>query len=348
MDLWSAIFTVIRRWYVALPILLVSIVAMVVIGGKMQPDYKAEASVVFTAPARKVVNGQEQPFKNQYANDTKTLAAAVYRQITNADQHRSLDEDGFSPRYDLVLDQFSAIMDIEVTATSQEQAIDTANQLISETDRNALAIQRQSRPPGGRAGPGGQDLPAGGRRARAGLQVPGDGHGAAAGSGGRGLRRVHGREPRHPAARASRPTPGARSATRTAMFATPTPGPQRCRPTGWRAGASAPTWPRRRTLRGGAGAPRSTTPADSRASAPGPDRGRADRRGRYPGRRRRVGRAAGRGPDGAAGQGRQRLDVEPAPDHQPRPHRPRRRVRHERSVHEVGPGPHRGAVVDRR
>ena len=147
MDLWSAIFTVIRRWYVALPILLVSIVAMVVIGGKMKPDYKAEASVVFTAPARKVVNGQEQPFKNQYANDTKTLAAAVYRQITNADQHRTLDEDGFSPRYELVLDQFSAIMDIEVTATSQEQAIDTANQLISETDRNALAIQRQSRPP---------------------------------------------------------------------------------------------------------------------------------------------------------------------------------------------------------
>jgi hypothetical protein len=147
VDLWSAIFTVIRRWYVALPILLVSILAMVVIGGKMQPDYKAEASLVFTGPARKIVNGQEQPFKNQYANDTKTLAAAVYRQITSADQHRSLEEDGFSPRYDLALDQFSAIMDIEVTAKSQEQAIDTANQLISETDRNALAIQRQSRPP---------------------------------------------------------------------------------------------------------------------------------------------------------------------------------------------------------
>ena len=349
MDLWSAIFTVIRRWYVALPILLVSIVAMVVIGGKMKPDYKAEASVVFTAPARKVVNGQEQPFKNQYANDTKTLAAAVYRQITNADQHRTLEEDGFSPRYELVLDQFSAIMDIEVTATSQEQAIDTANQLISETDRNALAIQRQSRPPEDELVrvdkiylPVDAELVPGSKsRVMATVLLLGLVAAASAAfmveslaTRRRGLATDAGGAVRYPDGVVRQPDAGPAAAPADGLAG---------------AGASTPyAGGAERPLRGGVGRLLDHARRTTSQHAPGPDRGRADGRGRHPGRRRRVGCAAGRGPDGAAGQGRQRHDVEPAPDHQPRPHRPRRRVRHERSVHEVGPGPHSGAVVDRR
>src|SRR3954463_3964551 len=71
---------------------------MVVIGGRMQPDYKAKASVVFTSPARKIVNGQEQPFKNQYANDTKTLAAAGDRQVTRPHHQKTPPAAGLPPR----------------------------------------------------------------------------------------------------------------------------------------------------------------------------------------------------------------------------------------------------------
>lgn len=147
MDLWSAIFTVVRRWYISVPVVIVSIVAMVVIGGQMQPDYESKASVVFNPPPRTVINGVEQSFKNQWASDPKTLAAAVYRQLNSTDEQKRLKDEGFSTKYTITLDQFSALMDIKATGKNQDAAINTAAQLIKEAEQTTRNIQKQGTPP---------------------------------------------------------------------------------------------------------------------------------------------------------------------------------------------------------
>ncbi len=141
MDLWSAIFTVLRRWYVALPILVASIAAAFVVGGRIEPEYKAEAAIAFKAPEPIVREGQIQPFRNPYASDPKTLAALTIRGVRSEGTRLDFEAQGLSPDYEVSLDQFTAVMDFVVVGNSDAQAIDTADALLDATKRKANKIQ---------------------------------------------------------------------------------------------------------------------------------------------------------------------------------------------------------------
>lgn len=141
MDLWSAIFTVLRRWYVALPILAVSVVAAFVVGGKIEPEYKADATAAFKAPPAIVRDSQTQPFRNPYASDPKTLATLTARVLRSEETKQRFEDQDLSPSYQLSVDQFSAIIDFVVIGNSEAQAIDTADALLAETERIANQIQ---------------------------------------------------------------------------------------------------------------------------------------------------------------------------------------------------------------
>jgi capsular polysaccharide biosynthesis protein len=146
VDLWSAIFTVLRRWYVALPILAASVAAAVVVGGRIQPEYKTEMAIVFEAPQRKVVNGQEQPFVNAYAADPQLLAALTGRVLRSEEIRSELEEQDLSPQYELAVDNFSAIIDFVVVGTSEDQALDTSFALIEQSQQVSRRIQNQGDP----------------------------------------------------------------------------------------------------------------------------------------------------------------------------------------------------------
>ena len=141
MDLWSAIFTVLRRWYVALPILVAAVVAAFVVGGKIEPEYQADASVVFNAPEPIIRDGQQQPFRNPYASDPKTLAALTIRVLRSEATRQSFEEQELSPDYELSLDNFTAVVDFVVVGNSEAQAIDTADALLDASQREANKIQ---------------------------------------------------------------------------------------------------------------------------------------------------------------------------------------------------------------
>lgn len=50
MELWTSIRTIVRRWYVVIPCLIVVAVVAVQLAGGVKPQYKAEGTVVFLRP----------------------------------------------------------------------------------------------------------------------------------------------------------------------------------------------------------------------------------------------------------------------------------------------------------
>lgn len=148
MDLWTAIFTVFRRWYVSLPILLAAIVACVVLNGRIKPNYEATASVIFIPPSAKYVNGQEQPFSNPWVSaGTRSLASVVSKRLQSVRTVRDFEESELSSDYELAIDDDSGGIDFTVTGTSNDQALETASALIGQASQEAQAVQAAERAP---------------------------------------------------------------------------------------------------------------------------------------------------------------------------------------------------------
>jgi hypothetical protein len=140
VDLWTALFTVFRRWYVSLPIAVLAVVGMVVIGGRIAQEYEAHASVVLVPPPAKVIGGIERRPDNPL--DAKTAATATAKQIDSTSTQRRFEDDGLSPDFEVNLDSDTAIIEYLITAKTADQALETAQRLIDETKGNLARIQQ--------------------------------------------------------------------------------------------------------------------------------------------------------------------------------------------------------------
>ncbi|MPY95493.1 MAG: hypothetical protein GEV08_21275, partial [Acidimicrobiia bacterium] len=148
MDLWTAIFTVFRRWYVSLPILFAALVACLMLNGSIKPDYEATTSVVFIPPTTKYVDGQEQPFSNPWVQaGTRSLSAVVSKRIQSVSTVRDFDESELSTDYELIMDEDAGGIDFTVIGKSSDQTLQTADALISEASQQAQAVQAAQRAP---------------------------------------------------------------------------------------------------------------------------------------------------------------------------------------------------------
>ena len=97
MDLWEMTRLLFRRWYFALPILLLTIAMSIVVGNSVKPDYRANGHVVMipaTGAADKPGEKNTRP-KNPW-NDLgfEALGNAAILTVTNQD---SLKSHGGSP-----------------------------------------------------------------------------------------------------------------------------------------------------------------------------------------------------------------------------------------------------------
>ncbi len=139
MDLWTALFTVFRRWYVSLPIAVLGVVATIMIGGRIEQQYEAKASVVLVPAPNKLLNGIIQPAENIY--DPRGAASAVFRRVSSPDLQREFEAEGLSKDFTVTLDQMTAIIDFAVTGNGADETLETAERLVSETRTNLARIQ---------------------------------------------------------------------------------------------------------------------------------------------------------------------------------------------------------------
>jgi hypothetical protein len=130
MDLWDVAKVMWRRRWVALPLLLLSMVAAVFALLTVPPDYQVVGQVAVTPAAAPddPVGGPVRP-KNPYTVVSLGQLTALY--LNRPEAKRQLAAEGLSPNYEITMDTFNlALVSIKVMGKSIPQATKTLTRLI--------------------------------------------------------------------------------------------------------------------------------------------------------------------------------------------------------------------------
>jgi capsular polysaccharide biosynthesis protein len=131
MDLWDVAKVMWRRRWVAVPLLLLTIVAAVFALLTVPPDYHVNGQIAVTPPSAvsNDLTKQEVTSVNPYS--VNTLAELIGIMGNRPEVHSQLKSEGLSPEYEITVKTFGlTTIDIDVLAKSQEMAVKTLGRII--------------------------------------------------------------------------------------------------------------------------------------------------------------------------------------------------------------------------
>ena len=124
-----------RRWYVALPLLVGTVVVALSVSNGIAPEYHATGSVILLGPTGPVSSGDpSQPqvqagLDNPYAGSLGITATALQLAATSAETTSELRDAGLSVDYDISVPSRAPILNIVASADTPKKAVDTAHKL---------------------------------------------------------------------------------------------------------------------------------------------------------------------------------------------------------------------------
>ena len=126
MDLRTLLRVLVRRWYVVLPILVITAGAGQQLTKSIKPSYEASGSMILLSPAVRTTPGVVEPeLRNPYTDLTpalRTTAIAVQRVINEGTASRKLRDQGLQVSFDVAVDDNAPILTLTTTADKPEQA----------------------------------------------------------------------------------------------------------------------------------------------------------------------------------------------------------------------------------
>jgi hypothetical protein len=135
-----------RRWYVAAPFFLATVIAALFVVATVKPDYQATSYVQMIPPTVRpddVPRGTTTASgHNPWADlgqDALGQAAVVI--ASQPDTARMLAAKGLTPNYTITMDDRSPIVVINATGRTEQQAIETARELAAEVTAQVMAQQ---------------------------------------------------------------------------------------------------------------------------------------------------------------------------------------------------------------
>lgn len=142
MDFWDLTKLLFRRWHITLPLVVLTIAAVLVVGQTTKPDYKAKTYVSLVPPA--VDNAtQRNPWMNTGLN---ALAKTAMLTVQSSGVTKGLTASGYSGSYTLELaGDFEPIVMVEVVAPTEASATATAREVARLLDQTMTSIQSESR-----------------------------------------------------------------------------------------------------------------------------------------------------------------------------------------------------------
>jgi len=147
VDLWTAMLTTVRRWYVTIPIVVLAVVASIQLGERIDSDWEATASALLVAPTPPVDEfGRSRSSTNPLlanGNNVGTAADAVFRILDRDDHRREFAQLGLSEDYQIFRPTNSPLMDFFVVGRSERQALDTISALLRSAEVQLSIIQQQ-------------------------------------------------------------------------------------------------------------------------------------------------------------------------------------------------------------
>jgi hypothetical protein len=146
MDIWDVSRVLIRRWYLSLPLLLLTAAATVLAASYVRPDYVGTTHVSLLPPVaqRSPVDGQTMRV-NPW--DTERLSTAVIVRLNTKSLADQVKAEGLTGVWEAGLDpNHNSIIRIEVTSPTPAQARSTMARLLREVDDEVT--RQQIRYPG--------------------------------------------------------------------------------------------------------------------------------------------------------------------------------------------------------
>jgi hypothetical protein len=149
MDLWDLTRLLLRRWYFALPILLVSALVAVLMAGSVEPDYRATGNAVLIPapgdPSDAEARAQNKPItrpNNPWGDlGFNALGQAAILQVMRQETLAQFRSAGLSESITVQMDIRSPIFIIEAVGTSPAQATATVRAVIKELTDEVAAQQ---------------------------------------------------------------------------------------------------------------------------------------------------------------------------------------------------------------
>lgn len=147
MDLWDVAKVMWRRRWVAVPLLLLSVVAAVFALLTVPPDYTATGKIAVLPPSQATGGAKpgETTIINPYSVDT--LAELEGLNLNRADIKRQMIAEGLSGDYEVTVKAFGlTVMELIVSAKSQEMVTKTLDRLISMVTTDFARYQATLKP----------------------------------------------------------------------------------------------------------------------------------------------------------------------------------------------------------
>jgi hypothetical protein len=147
VDLWDLTRLLLRRWYFAVPMLVISVALVVVAARTVSPDYKATGYMqLIPAPsAGKVADPKAKPRPTNPWLDLgyAALGNAAVLTVTDTPSLDRLKKEGYTDSVVITLNQQTPLLEIEAVGNSKEQASSTIKEVIRLLQADITAKQKQ-------------------------------------------------------------------------------------------------------------------------------------------------------------------------------------------------------------
>lgn len=146
MDLWELIKALARRWYLTVPLLILTGFGAMTAGNGVAPTYTASAGGVFLAPV--LVLPPELLTPNPWSQaGVTTTAAAVQGSVVNPTAKQAFVSAGLSGEYSVLMDNRSVIFNTFASAPTVEVAQATLDRVVQTMRDDLRAKQAQYQVP---------------------------------------------------------------------------------------------------------------------------------------------------------------------------------------------------------
>jgi hypothetical protein len=146
VDFWDLTKLLFRRWYIAGPLLLLTLGGTLLAAQKIEPDYVATSYVQLVPPAitPKQNDGKTARPRNPWLDlGVSSLGKAALLTVQDQKVVEILKKSGFSDDFTLTLDSSLPIVTFEVIGDTEQQASSTAEELITRFDGSVETLQKE-------------------------------------------------------------------------------------------------------------------------------------------------------------------------------------------------------------
>jgi capsular polysaccharide biosynthesis protein len=142
MDLWDVVKLIVRRWIVSVPLLLLTIAALVWTASAVSPSYTAEGNILMLPPTTEI-NSTDEEERTVNPWETDSLTGAVITLLRNQRLEDQLAAEGFQASWEAGRDvEFFSVINIQVTAPTAAEA-QAAVQRLSEVVAHEVSARQQ-------------------------------------------------------------------------------------------------------------------------------------------------------------------------------------------------------------